>query len=429
MNIRPLAIISIAFSVIGMLACEQSPSEPQKELDGLHAESGVLPPWQQGALDIHFINTGTGESSFIIMPDGTQMLVDMAGAATSPSEDMYIPLRRDASVSAGQWINEYISKCMEWTGNDVIDYVSITHYHGDHIGTYSNSLPDSQNGSYKMTSVAEVLDNNKVWKIVDRGYDFPYDMLTSDVTRNYKACIDWHSENKGLIQEKFEVSSVKQFALRRNAGDYPDFRIKNIAVNGSLWQRDGNIVELFPDKSLYSGTGEANEFCPAENHTSSVFKLSYGKFDYYAGGDISYNGMSYFSWKDAELPVAQSVGKVEVMKANHHGSYDANRQETLSWLSPQVIVVNVWRNVQPRVATLNNMISSATNNGFTDVFTTNMTEKQESDFGSSAKRVLGKNGHVVIRVNPSGKQYYVYTLEDSDSGMNILKRFGPYNSR
>lgn len=429
MNFRVLAIISISSAAAGMISCEQSSTNSPKEPEGLHADAGVLPPWQQGALDIHFINTATGESTFIIMPDGTQMLVDMAGAATDPSEEMYIPVRRDQSVSAGKWISDYVSRCMEWTGNDVIDYVSITHYHGDHIGSFSNSLPDSQNGPYKMTAAADVLDNHKVWKIVDRGYDFPYDQLKSDATRNYKSCIDWHSENKGLIQEKFEVSSVKQFALRRNAGAYPDFRIRNIAVNGSLWQRDGSIVELFPDKSQYSGTGEANEFCPAENHTCSVFKLSYGRFDYYAGGDISYNGMSYHAWKDAELPVAQSVGKVEVMKANHHGSYDANRQETLSWLSPQVVVVNVWRNVQPRVATLNNMISPAINNGFTDVFTTNMTEKQESEFGASAKRVLGKNGHVVIRVNPAGNQYYVYTLEDSDQNMNIISRFGPYSAR
>ena len=111
------------------------------------------------------------------------------------------------------------------------------------------------------------------------------------------------------------------------------------------------------------------------------------------------------------------------------GSFDANRQETLSWLSPQVVVVNVWRNIQPRVATLQNMISPSTNNGHTDVFTTNMTSKQESEFGSAASRVLGKNGHVVIRVNPDGSQYYVYTLEDSDMSMNILKRFGPYRSR
>lgn len=429
MNVRVSVLVFMLCSAVGFSSCEQQTPEQPKEPEGLHAQTGVLPPWQQGALDIHFINTGTGESAFIIMPDGTQMLVDMAGASTDPSEEMYIPVRRDPSVSPGKWISEYVSRCMRWTGNDVIDYVSITHYHGDHIGSYSRSLPDSQFGPYKMAAVADVLENHNVWKIVDRGYGFPYDMLATDMVRNYKSCVDWHSENRGLTREMFDVSSVKQFALRRDPGKYPEFCIRNIAANGSLWKRDGSVVELFPDKSQYTGTGESNEFCPAENHTSTVFKLSYGRFDYYAGGDVSYNGYSHFAWKDAELPVAQSVGKVEVAKANHHGSFDANRQETLSWLSPQVMVVNVWRNVQPRVATLNNMISPLTNNGLTDVFTTNMTSAQESEFGQAAERVLGKNGHVVIRVNPRGEEYYVYMLEDSDFSMRIQKRFGPYRSR
>ncbi|MBR5906152.1 MAG: hypothetical protein IKZ51_06835 [Bacteroidales bacterium] len=40
-----------------------------------------LPLWQDGYLDIHSINGGRGESFYYIMPDGTTMLVDAAGAA------------------------------------------------------------------------------------------------------------------------------------------------------------------------------------------------------------------------------------------------------------------------------------------------------------------------------------------------------------
>ena len=420
--------------VLGLLtSCEKPSSDSEKVQDvkDVHAVSGPLPAWQEGCLDIHFINTGTGESSFIIMPDGTQMLVDMAGALTNPSEELYVPRPQDTSRRPGEWINAYLSKLMGWTGNPVIDYVSVTHFHGDHFGAFSSSLPMSANGAYRMTSVADILDGNKVYKFVDRGwesYDYPHDMTTSSTMKNYISCVKWHKENKGVKVEKFEVASTGQFAMRRDAASYPGFKIRNIAVNGSLWTGTEK-VELFPDKAKFTGTGESEEYSPSENHTSSVFRLSYGKFDFYSGGDISYNGFSYFDWKDAELPVAKSVGRVEVMKANHHGSYDANRQETLSALSPQVIVVNVWRNVQPRVATLKAMVSSSTNNGRTDVFTTNMTLKQKTEFGTSASRVLGKNGHVVIRVNPGGNEYYVYMLKDSDESMMIENRFGPYRCR
>ena len=428
------AIMAGLGACLVLLSCTKS---PVGQTDGssvqAHAVSGQLPPWQTGYVDIHFINTGTGESSFIIMPDGTQMLVDMAGALTAPSDEYYLPPRQDlTSMRAGQWISRYVEVLKSWTGNDVIDYVSLTHFHGDHFGNCSAQLPLSGDRGYRSTSLADVLDANRVWKLVDRAYpdyDYPYPLTSVDFA-NYRACMEWHKANSGLEVEKFVPSSVGQFAMRRSPKSFPDFRIRNIAVNGSMWSsKDDTVRELFPPKSEFQGTGESNEKSPAENHVSSVFKLSYGKFDYYCGGDISYNGYSYFAWKDAELPVAKSVGRVEVMKANHHGSYDANRQETLSALSPQVIVVNVWRNVQPRVATLKAMISPSTNNGRTDVFTTNMTPQQESGFGSDASRVLGRNGHVVIRVNPGGNEYYVYMLRDSDESMTIENRFGPYRSR
>ena len=47
-----------------------------------------LPRWQRGMLDIHQINTGTGDAAFFIFPDGTTMLLDAAGvnrAASRPA--------------------------------------------------------------------------------------------------------------------------------------------------------------------------------------------------------------------------------------------------------------------------------------------------------------------------------------------------------
>ena len=35
-----------------------------------------LPPWKEGYLDLHHINTGRGSSAYYIFPDGTTMLVD-----------------------------------------------------------------------------------------------------------------------------------------------------------------------------------------------------------------------------------------------------------------------------------------------------------------------------------------------------------------
>ena len=36
-----------------------------------------LSPWREGYLDIHQISTGRGNATFMILPDGTTMMVDM----------------------------------------------------------------------------------------------------------------------------------------------------------------------------------------------------------------------------------------------------------------------------------------------------------------------------------------------------------------
>ncbi|MBN1183981.1 MAG: hypothetical protein JXB49_16935, partial [Bacteroidales bacterium] len=66
----------------------------------------IFPSWSQGFLDIHHINSGKGESVFIVMPDGTTMLVD-AGFTTRPKPRV-TDQKPDASRTPGEWISRYI---------------------------------------------------------------------------------------------------------------------------------------------------------------------------------------------------------------------------------------------------------------------------------------------------------------------------------
>lgn len=393
----------------------------------------AVPAWKEGYLDIHFINTGTGESTFIIMPDGTQMLVDMAGAVLTPEEDpMWIkPLPND-SRRPGEWINRYVARCMKWTKNEKIDYVSITHTHGDHMGNCPDRLPKSPKGNWKAMSVTDVLDGNKVGKLVDRAYPdygYPNDMRENIPIANYLKCAKWHVATGSLKMEKFVPGSDKQFAMLYDAESYPEFTIRNIAVNGQVWTGPGLETKCaFPDQSEFEGRGKGKEPSPAENILSSVFKLSYGKFDYYAGGDASHNGAEYFDWKDVETPIADAVGCVEVMKANHHGSKDANNEYIVRTLSPQTVIINVWRNVQP-TGGIRKYLGPDVNGGKADLFMTNLLPETEESFGDDMSRVLSKQGHIVVRVAPGGDSYSIIVLRDSDESMKVTGVYGPYYSR
>ena len=57
-----------------------------------------------------------------------------------------------------------------------------------------------------------------------------------------------------------------------------------------------------------------------ENTLSLALKVSYGKFDYFTGGDMTgLQGFGLPIWFDMETPVAKVVGKIEALSLNHHG--------------------------------------------------------------------------------------------------------------
>ena len=135
-----MRFISILPLIASMLICCEEPYVPptpggktdgDKVDEAIKAKAGeALPAWKEGVLDIHFINTSTGECCFMIFPDGTQMLVDAAGShnPTGPvgsTTNVGIRSRwdpmKDSGFRAGEFIADYIQKCMAWTGNNKLD--------------------------------------------------------------------------------------------------------------------------------------------------------------------------------------------------------------------------------------------------------------------------------------------------------------------
>ena len=79
-----------------------------------------LEPWQPGMLDIHHINTGRGNSSLILGPDGTSILID-AGAANTPTQFMN-PARPNDSRRPGEWIARYAQRQLSAAHRQELDY-------------------------------------------------------------------------------------------------------------------------------------------------------------------------------------------------------------------------------------------------------------------------------------------------------------------
>jgi hypothetical protein len=159
--------------------------------------------------------------------------------------------------------------------------------------------------------------------------------------------------------------------------------------------------------------------------TSIAFRLSYGKFDYFNGGDLTTGEAGH--WQDIETPVGLVTGPVDVCEANHHAYYDAMGKLFLQAVRPRVHIIQVWSPSHPSPSVLSRMLSEWTYPGPRDVFATNIMNEAQV-VNSRIDRLKSQQGHIVIRVNPGGDRYMIYILDDAEESYKVIAVHGPYLS-
>ena len=396
-----------------------------------------LPPWRPGMLDLHQINTGTGDAALFVLPDGTTLLLDAAGvnraAERPPHYDT--PPRPNASLRAGQWVARYIQRMHPEGPRGALDYATLTHFHGDHMGTLTEQSPVAQSGLYRLTGITDVGEAITVRRLLDRGwpdYNFPAPS-GSALMKNYRAFLQWQQEHRGLVVERFIPGRADQIVLRHSAGSFPTFEIRNIAANGHVWTGQGSSTRnRFPPGIL-----------PNENNCSLAFRLTYGAFRYFNGGDMAgVVAPNAATWTDLESAVAWVTGPVDVHAINHHGTPDAANAFFLSVLRPRIHVLSVYAASQPGPEVMRRMLSERVYPGPRDIFLTNAEwpgraehllklygEADSAWLTARLKEAAARQGHVLVRVQPGGAEYHVIVIEDRDESGNVLSVHGPYASR
>jgi len=395
-----------------------------------HASPHPFERWTPGTLDVHHISTGKGDAALFLLPDGTTMLVD-AGASdpTHPrhSGPRATPPRPDGSRTPGEWIVRYIRHALAHDPTPVLDYALITHFHGDHMGTPFSRSRTSRSGAYRLAGITEVGEHIPIRRILDRGWpDYCYPApIDNDMVRNYRAFLRWQIENRGTVVERFEPGRDDQIVLVRDPDAYASFQVRNVAANGEVWTGVGtNTRAHFPPVEALRP-----EELPEENACSLALRLSYGRFDYFTGGDIP--GVLELGapvWSDVETPVAQAVGPVEVAVLNHHGYRSSENEFFVSALRPRVHIIPVWSSDHPGHGVLKRILSTKLYPGPRDVFATDVIEANKVVIGSLMDQIKSEHGHVLVRVDPGGDTYRVLVLDDSAETYNVLATHGPYRS-
>jgi ribonuclease BN (tRNA processing enzyme) len=391
--------------------------------------------WQPGYFDIHHINTGRGNSTFFIFPDGTTMLLDAGDLNPTPFLRKNAPLkvapaRPNDSKTAGQWIAEYINQTMPVGRSPQLDYLVVSHFHADHYGDLTERAKPESGRAFQRTGITEVGDLLPVKTIIDRGYpvyDFPVDLRKfyagdGSTFLNYVAFVEAKTK-QGATAEMLRAGSNRQIVLRQKSADFPTFRVQNIKVNGTIWTGQGEqTFAHFTADSVLNKQGKFNE-----NPLCMALKFTYGPFDYFTGADnTGLRGYGLPLWFDTETPMANAVGPVEAMTLNHHGNRDASNETFLNTLNPAVAIQQSWCSDQPGQEVMHRL-GAPPKGRKRDVFALHLQPESKTYLGFWLNQIYrSTEGHVLIRVLPGGKQFWVGVLNDTNPQLTVRKWLGPY---
>lgn len=405
----------------------------------------TLAPWQPGLLDIHHLLVGSSVSTFVVMPDGTTMLIDAGEVDVKQQEKWWTslgepynklrslyPFPNESKTPAG-WILDYIKEF--WPHHPAtppkamaLDYLLVTHFHSDHIGEATKRMPISQRGNYSLSGITALVEQMTVRKVIDRGYptyNFPLDLASfggSDV-RNYLKFVQ--ANNHSISFEQFVVGSTRQIELQIDPEGH-NFHVQVIKNGMQVIDPEDPTTTRAINGTVLDENDEWNE-----NTMSAAIVLKYDDFVYYEGGDqeIIHNQRGDIIL-DTIGPTARAAGKVDVASLNHHGH--GVTDEFVKVLDPPVTVLQGWCSDQPRKESMELLSSFVTAQGKPrQIFATKVFPEHLQALGASlSKPFVSTSGHVVIRVQPrANNRVQMFDVFVLNGERKIKSHHGQYSVR
>ena len=255
------------------------------------------------ALQMVSIDVEGGGGTLFVTPDGKSLLIDTG----NPDE---------SRLTGAHPSSERIVAAAHELGVKKIDYLLITHYHGDHIG-----------------GIEGLLKRIPVGTVIDHG---PNRETTASPNPN-AAQIDLKNPPPGSTAYGW------QHYMQAISGHH-----HIVAKPGDVFHIGGmNVTIVAADAKVLAkplpGAGEDNPSCAGmqampgnggeENARSTASLISYGKARIAAFGDLTWDRE-----KDLFCPMDR-VGKVNVYLATHHGTALSGSPAAVNALAPIVAIV------------------------------------------------------------------------------------------
>ena len=246
----------------------------------------VATPAARRTLDIYFIDVEGGQSTLVVTPAGQSMLVDTGFAVDGRDPARILAAVRAANITR-------------------LDYLLLTHFHGDHVGGLVGVATHVPIGTF--------IDHGT---LADNAKD---DQLYDEVLAPYEAYLPFREKAKHLEPKPGDRLPLKGL-------DVEFVSAARAAIEAPL-----------------PGAGERNAACPdvpppggerIENPRSTGFHLRYGRFQFVDLGDLS--GPPLF----ALLCPVDLLGPVDLYLLPHHGNSDVSYPATFAARHARVAMID-----------------------------------------------------------------------------------------
>ena len=304
--------------------------------------SALLISQAQADLLIYHLNVGMGDATLIVDTQADKTLLIDAGSR--------------------YYGKKVVAETIKRLGYSRIDYFVATHYDSDHIGGFS-----------------EIIEAGIPFGIVyDRGE------YTDKKMHTEQGEITTYCEYVGLAG-----AERKTITLQWNDCYTADDRLIDlgeetivdvIAVAGSFIKTDCVIDKKAIEKD-------------EDDALSIALLIRHGDFSCFIGGDLTGGGNRTI---DMESAIAATVGDIDVLKLNNHGSNTSSNKKFLSILRPEAVIISVGdKGANLRYRLPKQAVLDRVNDLDTDpiVFLTNRGE------GGTLEDSRVEDGHIIIHTN------------------------------